>query len=118
MKERIVPDIGDSRRFLDEMASGDLRRALEALRDRLAVELDQTSGHGVASLARVLLDVLRDIGKLPVPSSERSFAEELDERRRARLEGMTTARGETRVKRYGGRERETKPRTRFPSKGS
>ena len=107
-----MPNISKSCNFLDEVASGDLRRALEALRDRLAVELDQSTGRGVASLARVLLDVLRDIGKLPVSSSERTIEEELDERRRARA-GLTTARGTERAQRYGGRRKEEKPRTRF-----
>ena len=51
--------------FRADVASGDTRRALGALRDRLASELDSKRGPGVASLARVLLEVLRDIHRLP-----------------------------------------------------
>jgi hypothetical protein len=102
--------------FEVEVASGDICRALEALRDRLAAELAVKRGSGVPALARVLLEVLRDIGRLPAPGPRRSLEEELRDRR-ARRE-VLTARGEERVKRQGGRTKEQFPRTRFVPKGS
>jgi hypothetical protein len=94
--------------FEEEVASGDTRRALAALRDLLAAELAVKTGSGVASVARVLLEVLRDISKLPSEEPGRSIADELKEMRKARL--SLNARGQPRVKRQGGREREHFPR--------
>ena len=53
-----------SRTFVADTKSGDTRKALEALRDRLAAELDGKSGTGVAALAAQLLLVLRELRKL------------------------------------------------------
>jgi len=94
--------------FEEEIRSGDLRRALAALRDLLAAELAVKTGSGVPALARVLLDVLGDIGKLPSEEPRRSIADDLKEMREARL--SLNARGQPRVKRQGRREREQFPR--------
>jgi hypothetical protein len=112
--------------FEEEIRSGDLHRVLAALRDLLAAELAVKTGSGVPALARVLLDVLRDIGKLPSEKPGRSIADELKEMREARLsqsmrqdsDGLPTAsepaslnaRGQPRMKRQGGRKREQFPR--------
>jgi hypothetical protein len=40
---RMAPPITDSCRLLDEVGSGDRKRALQAIRDRLIVELDQAA---------------------------------------------------------------------------
>jgi hypothetical protein len=94
--------------FEEEIGSGDLRRGLSALRDLLAAELAVKTGSGVPALARVLLEVLRDIGKLPSEKPGRSIADELKEMREARL--SLNARGQPRVKWQGGRERQQFPR--------
>jgi hypothetical protein len=92
--------------FGEAIRSGDVRRALEALRDRLASEMVAVTGQrGVAALAKQLLDTLKAIQRLPVPSSGRSLEDELRERRAARGDGVT-ARGEPRAQRFGGRETE------------
>jgi hypothetical protein len=107
MKEREAPGIGGERLFPGEVGSGNQRRALEASRDRVAVALVETSGTGVASLARVLLDVVRDLGRLQPETSRRSLEEELRERRHR---SSLTARGEVPVQRFGGRAPEFGPR--------
>ncbi len=91
----MAQSITQSRRFVDEVTSGDPRRALEALVERLAVELDQAEGaRNVAALVKVLLAVFRAIEGLPKLAG-RSLEDELKDRR--------TARGEPRVNRQGGR---------------
>jgi hypothetical protein len=102
----VVQSIGDSRRLVDEVGSGDSRRALEAVRDRLIWELDQAPSRYVAGLARELLAVLKTIDALAPEKPERSIADELIARREERL----TARGEAPVQRYGGRQKEEYPR--------
>jgi hypothetical protein len=93
--------------FEEEIRSGDLRRGLAALRDLLAAELATKTGSGVASVARVLLEVLRDIGRLPSEKPRRSIEDELREMREAR---RVTTRGEVPVQRFGGRQKEEFPR--------
>jgi hypothetical protein len=93
--------------FEEEIRSGDLRRGLAALRDLLAAELAVRTGTGVPALARVLLEVLRDIGRLPSEKPRRSIEDELKEMREAR---RLTTRGEERLKRQGGRQKEEFPR--------
>jgi hypothetical protein len=102
----VAQSIGDSRRLVDEVGSGDSRRALEAVRDRLIVELDQAPSRYVAALARELLAVVKAIDALAPEKPERSIADELIARRQERL----TARGEVPVQRNGGRQREEYPR--------
>jgi len=68
--------------LVDATASGDRRQALEALRHKLATELDSTSGHGTASLAKELANVLREIDQLPI--AEGSKVDDLGARRTAR----------------------------------
>src|SRR5215207_8524302 len=76
------------------VAAGDTRRSLEALRDCLAHEIEhgticRTCG-GVslsptAALAKQLQDVLRTLAALP-SERERSLADDLADRRAARVE--------------------------------
>lgn len=99
--------ITESCTFLDAVTSGDTRKALEAVIERVAVELDQAEGaRNVATLAKVLLDLLKAVERLPKPVSDRSIADELVARREERL----TAMGTERVRRYGGRTKEEFPR--------
>jgi hypothetical protein len=107
--------ITESCRFVDEVTSGDPKRALEAIVGRLAVELDQAEGaRNVAVLARALLDVFRSLERLPKPSSGLSVADQLVARREERL----TARGEVPVQRNGGRTKEEYPRRSGKPKSS
>ena len=77
----MAQSITQSRRFVDEVTSGDPRRALEALVERLAVELDQAEGaRNVAALVKVLLAVFRAIEGLPKLAG-RSLEDELKDRR-------------------------------------
>lgn len=66
------------------VAGGDTRRSLEALRDRLAVELESAEGSPVAALAKQLSDVLKTIAALP-GGRERSIEDELADRREGRV---------------------------------
>ena len=104
--------ITDNRHLLDEVGSGDPKRALEAIRDRLILEFDQAPTRYMAALARVLLEVLKDLQRLPADKPERSVVDELIARREERL---LTTRGEPRSKRQGGREKEAYPRRRGTS---
>jgi hypothetical protein len=108
--------IGASRRLVDDVCSGEPRRALEAIIERVVVALDQCERpREVAVLAKTLLDLLTAVGKLPAPRRERSLEDELRDRRDARF----TARGEVPVKRGGGRRREEFPRQSWkPDKSS
>ena len=63
---------------------GDRRAALEALRDRLAQEIDDTSyTRDLAALALRFTDVLAQIDDLP-PASGGGAADQISARRRAR----------------------------------
>jgi hypothetical protein len=68
--------------LVEATASGDRRQALEALRHKLATELDSSNGHGTASLAKELANVLREIDQLPVAKG--SKVDDLGARRTAR----------------------------------
>jgi hypothetical protein len=94
--------------MLDEVASGDVRRALGALRDKLILELDEAPSRYVAGLSRELLAVLKALQQLPSEKPERTIADELIARREERL----TSRGTVPSKRQGGREPEVYPRRR------
>jgi hypothetical protein len=69
-------------KFAGEVASGDRRRALVALRDRLVAAIEETEGFHVAPLAKQLSDVLADLDKLREP--EVSARDDLASRRTAR----------------------------------
>ena len=94
--------ISESRRFVDDVTSGNARQALDAVVGRLAVALDQAERpREVALLAKTLLAVIQAIEKLPKPKSGRSLEDELDQRR------------EERERRHGGRIKEEHPRNRW-----
>jgi len=62
----------------DAASTGDRLRALEALRDRLATDLDQTvSGRDVAALSQRLMDVLAQIDDLADPEEEKDALADL-----------------------------------------
>lgn len=65
------------------IASGDHRRALEALRDKLAEELDSSTGRDAATIAKELRAVLDMLSKLPA-TAEVSQVDQLAARRAAR----------------------------------
>jgi hypothetical protein len=71
--------------FAAEVASGDRRRALVALRDRLVAAIEETEGFHVAPLAKQLADVLAQLDQLRVP--EVSARDELARRRAERRAG-------------------------------
>lgn len=68
--------------FGDEVASGDRRRGLLALRDRLAEAIEAAEPGQVAPLAKQLSDVLAQLDQLRVP--EVSARDDLANRRVAR----------------------------------
>lgn len=68
--------------FTDLIGSGDRRTGLLALRDRLARELESTD-RDVASLARQLREVIREIDELPALQQE-STLDDLANRRASR----------------------------------
>jgi hypothetical protein len=73
------------RRSLETVvAQGDFRVSLEALRNHLAAELDQSDGRGTAALAKQLTDVLKAIAALP-SGKERTIDDELAQRRKDRM---------------------------------
>lgn len=64
-----------------EVGSGDRERALVALRDRLAAQIDATaSGRDVAALSLRLVDVLNELKKSS-PPAEKSPVDEIAARR-------------------------------------
>ena len=66
-----------------EVGSGDRYRALVALRDRLAGDLEGLDARYVAPLAKQLADVIREIDSLP-QSREASTVDDLASKRAAR----------------------------------
>ena len=67
------------------VSQGDLRASLEALRDRLAAEIDGADqARDVAALALRLTDVLRQLDELPAAQGEAVNA--LDELRKRRAD--------------------------------
>lgn len=71
----------------DAAAGGNRLVALEALRDRLAAEIDGcTSSRDVAALAARLMDVLEDIAEVKgaEPAQEETPLDELKRRRSAK----------------------------------
>jgi hypothetical protein len=68
----------------DVLATGDYRRSLEAIRDRLAGELSDAVGRDVAPVAKELRTVIAEIERLP--GGERvSKVDELAARRARRI---------------------------------
>lgn len=75
--------------LVEKAEQGDRRATLEALRDRLARQIEDTdSGRDVAALGRLLADVLAQLDSLPT-SAEVSRADEIAARRAARRAGAT-----------------------------
>ena len=65
--------------LMDAARSGDRRRTLEALRDKLAASIqDCESGRDVAALSKRLMEVMGELDALPQPSAEDEL-EELQE---------------------------------------
>jgi predicted transcriptional regulator len=68
---------------LSEDVATDQRTALEAIRDRLAIELEEAGGRDVASIARELRLTLAEIENLP-SKREESKVDDLTARREQR----------------------------------
>ena len=65
--------------LMEAAKSGDRRRTLEALRDKLAASIqDCESGRDVAALSKRLMEVMGELDALPQPSAEDEL-EELQE---------------------------------------
>ena len=65
--------------LIEAARSGDRRRTLEALRDKLAASIqDCESGRDVAALSKRLMEVMGELDALPQPSAEDEL-EELQE---------------------------------------
>jgi hypothetical protein len=65
-------------------SGGDLRAALEALRDRLAAEIDCADGRTLAPLAKQFADVVQRISQLPA-EEKGSTVDDIAARRAARI---------------------------------
>jgi len=68
-----------------QVAEGDRRQSLVAIRDRLAAELTTAEGSAVATLAKELRAVLAEIDNLPAVGV--SKVDQLAARRKARVAG-------------------------------
>jgi hypothetical protein len=66
------------------VVAGDRRKSLEAIRDKLAGELDEAYGRDAAVLAKELRAVITELDSLP-GGKEVSPVDELTARRKARL---------------------------------
>ncbi|MFI6270723.1 hypothetical protein [Micromonospora zamorensis] len=73
-----------ARRASTVIRTGDRRKSLEAIRDKLAAELDDAFGRDAATIAKELTSVIREIDTLP-GGKEVSTVDELTARRAARL---------------------------------
>ena len=85
-------------------ASGDHRAALEAMRDKLARDMDAAEPSVVAQIAGRLAAILTELAVLPVAEKPRSTLDELVERRENRLAAakvVEPARKQTRQRRVG-----------------
>lgn len=69
--------------------AGDRRRTLEALRDRLARDLDEAPATVSAQLASQLRETLRELDALPI-AEEASAVDEIAARRKARRATSST----------------------------
>jgi hypothetical protein len=67
-------------------ASGDRRATLEALRTKLASEIENATGRDVASLSKELTSVMRELEAIPT-GREESAVDDLAARRAQRLAG-------------------------------
>ncbi|MET9301773.1 hypothetical protein ABZX66_20865 [Micromonospora aurantiaca] len=64
--------------------NGDRRLSLEAIRDKLAFELDEAFGRDAATIAKELASVIRELDSIP-GGKEVSTVDQLAARRAARL---------------------------------
>lgn len=65
------------------VSAGDRRKALEAIRDRLAAELEVAGGREVASVAKELRETIRELDSMPLPEGD-SGVDQLAKKRAAR----------------------------------
>jgi hypothetical protein len=70
--------------FVDEVASGDERRALEAMRDALAAHMEQADSNVVAQVAARLQAVVKRLAELGSQPTEGSATDEIARKRAAR----------------------------------
>ena len=75
----------DPSQFAAEVASGDERRALRAMRDRLAADMDRAEASYVAQIAARLQSVVERLAELgPEPDELESPSDDIAKRRAAR----------------------------------
>lgn len=74
--------------LVGEVASGDMRRALNVIRNRIAEELYIAEGKDVAQLSLALVKVLDAIQKVPVPNAADPVNEIAARRERRRAEAQ------------------------------
>lgn len=74
--------------IVDAASSGDRRAALEAIRDRLARELQEASGPAVGMLSKELRATIAELESLP-GGREASAVDDLTARRAARRANAT-----------------------------
>ena len=65
------------------VSTGDRRQALEAIRNRLAAELEVAEGREVASVAKELRETIRELDSLPLPEGV-SGVDQLAQKRASR----------------------------------
>lgn len=66
----------------DEVSSNDSRRALVALRDKIAATIDSTeSGRDIAALSKRLMEVMAQIDALPDPEASNDPVEAMRKKR-------------------------------------
>lgn len=75
--------MSESQSLAEVVATGDYRRSLEALRDRLAEQVEIIEGRDLAPLSKQLADVMRELANLPAVKG-RSSLDDLAARRRDR----------------------------------
>jgi hypothetical protein len=100
-----MPPRSQPRTLPDVVADGDHRASLEALRDTLARSLSVAEPNNVASLAKQLQAVLRELADLPPPKTETTPVDDLTAKRVARRSAAagTGGAGVGDVGRPGGR---------------
>lgn len=94
------------RKLVTAARSGDQRKALEALRDRLAFEASTAEGSQLAALSKQLVDVLGKLDGLKVPEvSKRDDIKAQREKRRASAGASVGAKLPKEQRTGGGRAR-------------
>jgi phage gp29-like protein len=78
-----APRAGDKRKLLETVQSGNYLASLEAVRDKLAADMEELDSKVVAQVAAQLRAVMKEIEEQPKPQNV-SVADDLRARREAR----------------------------------